>query len=90
MRVVGNDANTSRLAMTCRTMTSQAIWEASFNVMPLFTEEDKIFVEEKKQKGREESGIKAVARRFEAEIVEVSCFSVRTRYIPGAASRLRK
>eukprot|EP00904_Undaria_pinnatifida_P007530 jgi/Undpi1/3907/HiC_scaffold_16.g07275.m1 len=49
----------------------QAIWEASFNVMPLFTEEDKIFVEEKKQKGREESGIKAVARRFEAEIVEI-------------------
>lgn len=49
----------------------QEIWEASFNVMPLFTEEDKIFVEEKKQAGREDSGIKTVARRFEGEIVEI-------------------
>ena len=52
-------------------MISQASWEASFNVLPLFTEEDKIFVAEKKQAGREDSGIKAVARRFEGEIVEV-------------------
>lgn len=57
--------------MVCRTVISQEIWEASFNVMPLFTEEDKIFVEEKKQAGREDSGIKTVARRFEGEIVEV-------------------
>lgn len=57
--------------MVHRTVISQARWEASFNVIPLFTEEDKIFVAEKKQAGREDSGIKAVARRFEGEIVEV-------------------
>lgn len=39
--------------------------------MPLFTEEDKIFVAQKKEAGREETGIKTVARRFEADIVEV-------------------
>lgn len=41
------------------------------NVIPLFTEEDKAFVAEKKEKGREESGIKSIARRFEAEKVKV-------------------
>lgn len=50
---------------------SQALWENPLNVIPLFTEEDKAFVAEKKEKGREETGIKTVARRFEGEKVKV-------------------
>lgn len=40
-------------------------------MVPLFTEEDKAFVAEKKEKGREATGIKTIARRFEGEIVKV-------------------
>lgn len=49
----------------------QAMWENPLNVLPLFTEEDKASVAELKEKGREEKGIKTVARRFEAVKVEV-------------------
>lgn len=51
--------------------TLQASWENPLNVIPKFTEEDKALVAAKKEKGREEAGIKAVARRFEGKIVEV-------------------
>lgn len=49
----------------------QAVWENPLNVIPLFTEEDKANVAEMKEKGKEDRGIKAVARRFEAAKVEV-------------------
>lgn len=42
--------------------------------MPLLTEEDRAFVAAKKEKGKEEMGIKTLARRFEGEIVKVNCF----------------
>lgn len=50
----------------------QAMWENPLDVIPLMTEEDKQMVAEKKEKGREAGAIKAVARRFEDEKVEVS------------------
>ena len=42
--------------------------------MPLLTEEDRAFVAAKKEKGKEEMGIKTLARRFEGEIVKVNRF----------------
>ncbi|CAN0423237.1 unnamed protein product [Ascophyllum nodosum] len=49
----------------------QASWENPLNVIPMFTEEDKAAVADKREKGKEEMGIKTVARRFEHEIVKV-------------------
>ena len=51
---------------------AQASWENPLNVIPMFTEEDKAAVADKREKGKEEMGIKTVARRFEHEIVKVS------------------
>lgn len=42
----------------------------------MFTEEDKAYVATMKDKGKEDRGIKAVARRFEEEIIEVCSFVV--------------
>lgn len=52
----------------------QASWENPINIMPLLTEEDRAFVAAKKEKGKEEMGIKTLARRFEGEIVKVNRF----------------
>ncbi|CAM9722925.1 unnamed protein product [Scytosiphon promiscuus] len=49
---------------------SQAVWESSMNVIPLMTEEDKALVATFREKGKDEMGIKKIARRFEAEIFE--------------------
>lgn len=43
------------------------------NVIPLMTEEDKALVAGFREKGKDEMGIKKIARRFEAEIFEVRC-----------------
>eukprot|EP00752_Nemacystus_decipiens_P012228 g10840.t1 len=50
---------------------SQALWENSFNTIPLHTEEDKAYIATMKDKGKEDRGIKVVARRFEEEIIEI-------------------
>ncbi|CAM9377011.1 unnamed protein product [Pylaiella littoralis] len=50
---------------------SQALWESSINTLPMFTEEDKAYVAEMKEKGREHMGIKKVARGIEDEIIKV-------------------
>lgn len=47
------------------------MWESSFNTIPLHTEEDKAYIATMKDKGKEDRGIKVVARRFEEEIIEV-------------------
>ena len=53
----------------------QALWESPVNTLPNFTEEDKAHVATMKEKGREASGIKKIARRFEGEIQEVCALS---------------
>lgn len=61
------------------------------DVIPLFSDEDKAFVAEKKEKGREESGIKTIARRFEGKKVEVSSWritSTRPSGVPGCVGVL--
>ncbi|CAM9186300.1 unnamed protein product [Hapterophycus canaliculatus] len=49
---------------------SQAVWENSMDVIPLMTEEDKALLATFKEKGKDEMGIKKIARRFEDEIFE--------------------
>ena len=54
----------------------KALWESSLNTVPMHTEEDKAYIATMKDKGKEDRGIKAVARRFEEEIIEVCCRSI--------------
>ncbi|KAG5187073.1 hypothetical protein JKP88DRAFT_193903 [Tribonema minus] len=49
----------------------QARWEMPMDVKPLMTEEDKEKLMTAREKGREDSAIKAIARRFEAAKVEI-------------------
>ncbi|CAM9412307.1 unnamed protein product, partial [Sphacelaria rigidula] len=49
----------------------QAMWENPLNTVLLYTDEDKEYIAEKREKGKEVNGIKDVARRFESVKIEV-------------------
>lgn len=49
----------------------QALWESALDTVPLHTAEDDAYMATMKDKGKEDRGLKAIARRFEEEIIEV-------------------